>query len=50
MKLSDCKYNVHIRHIQQSGKYSLINIERVSKHSVTILGLRMVTPAGLKPG
>ena len=30
--------------------YILVNIERVSKHSVTILGLRMVTPAGLEPG
>ena len=30
--------------------YILINIERVSKHSVTILGLRVVTPAGLEPG
>ena len=29
--------------------YILINIEPVSKHSVTILG-RMVTPAGLEPG
>ena len=30
--------------------YILINIERVSKHSVTILGQRVVTPAGLEPG
>ena len=29
--------------------YILINIERVSKHSVTILGQRVVTPAGLEP-
>ena len=27
-----------------------INIERVGKHSVTILGLRVVTPAGTEPG
>ena len=38
------------RHITWSGKYILINIERVSKHSVAILGLRVVTPAGLEPG
>ena len=30
--------------------YLLINIERVSKHSVTILGQRVVTLAGLEPG
>ena len=30
--------------------YILINIERVSKHSVTILGQRVETPAGLEPG
>ena len=30
--------------------YILINIERVNKHSVTILGQRVVTPAGLEPG
>ena len=30
--------------------YILINIERVSKHSITILGLHMVTPAGPEPG
>ena len=30
--------------------YILINIERVSKHSVTILAQRVVTPAGLEPG
>ena len=30
--------------------YILISIVRVSKHSVTILGLRVVTPAGLEPG
>ena len=30
--------------------YILINIERVSKHSVTILRQRVVTPAGLEPG
>ena len=30
--------------------YILINIERVSKHSVSILGQRVVTPAGLEPG
>ena len=30
--------------------YILINIERVSKHSVTILGLHVITPAGLEPG
>ena len=30
--------------------YILINIERVSKHSVTILGQRVVTPAALEPG
>ena len=29
--------------------YVLINIERVSKHSVTILGQRVITPAGLEP-
>ena len=29
--------------------YILINIERVSKHSLTILGQRVVTPAGLEP-
>ena len=28
----------------------VINIERVSKHSVTILGQRVVRPAGLEPG
>ena len=44
MKLSDFKYNVHV-YIQWSGKYILINIERVSEHSVTILGLHVVTPA-----
>ena len=38
------------KHIPWSGKYILIKIERVSKHSVTILGLRVVTPAGLEPG
>ena len=38
------------RYIPWSGKYILINIERVNKHSVTILGLRVVTPAGLEPG
>ena len=30
--------------------YILISIERVSKHSVTILEQRAVTPAGLEPG
>ena len=30
--------------------YLLINIERVSKHSVMILGQCVVTPAGLEPG
>ena len=30
--------------------YILNNIERMSKHSVIILGLRMVTPAGHGPG
>ena len=30
--------------------YILINMERVSKHSVTIRGQREVTPAGLEPG
>ena len=30
--------------------YILINIEQVSKHSVTILGQHVVTPAGLEPG
>ena len=30
--------------------YILINIERVSKHSVTILGQRVVNPAGLETG
>ena len=30
--------------------YLLINIKRVSKHSVTILGQRVVTLAGLEPG
>ena len=30
--------------------YILINIEPVSKHSVTILGQRVVTSAGLEPG
>ena len=30
--------------------YILINIERVSKHSVTILGQRVVKPAGLDTG
>ena len=29
--------------------YILINIEQVSKHSVIILGQRVVTPAGLEP-
>ena len=37
-------------HIPCSGKYILINIKRVSKHTVTILGLRVLTPAGLEPG
>ena len=42
---------MHIyRHIPWNGKHILINIERMSKHSVTILGLRVVTPAGLEPG
>ena len=27
-----------------------INIERVGKHSVTILRIRVVTPAGIEPG
>ena len=40
MKLTDCKYNVHIQ----------AHILKVSKHSVTILGQRVVTPAGLEPG
>ena len=48
MKLTEGKYNVW--HIPWHGKYILINIELVSKHSVTILGLRVVTPAGLEPG
>ena len=39
-----------ISHIPWNGKYILINIERVSKHSIIILGLRVVTPAGLEPG
>ena len=30
--------------------YILINIERVSKHSVTILGQLVVKPAGLETG
>ena len=30
--------------------YMVINIERVSKHSVTFLGQRVVTPTGLEPG
>ena len=30
--------------------YILINIEQVSKYSVTIVGQRVVTPAGLEPG
>ena len=30
--------------------YILINTERVSKHSVTILGQRVVKPAGLETG
>ena len=30
--------------------YILINMERVSKHSATILGQRVVTSAGLEPG
>ena len=30
--------------------YILINIERVGKHSVIILGLHVETPAGLEPG
>ena len=30
--------------------YILLNIERVSKHSVTILGQRVVKPAGLETG
>ena len=30
--------------------YILINTEQVSKHFVTILGLHVVTPAGLEPG
>ena len=30
--------------------YILINIKRVSKHSVIILGQRVVTHAGLEPG
>ena len=29
--------------------YILINIKRVSKHSITNLGQRVVTPAGLDP-
>ena len=29
--------------------YILINIERVSKHSITILELHVVTPAGREP-
>ena len=48
MKLTGCKYNVHIQaHIPWNDKYILINIVRVSKHSVTIPGMRVVTPAGL---
>ena len=30
--------------------YILINIEQVSKYSVTILGQRVITPTGLDPG
>ena len=37
-------------HIQAHTMKWLINTERVSKHSVTIFGLRVVTPAGLEPG
>ena len=48
MQLTDCKNTVYI--IIQDGKYILINIERVSKHSIIILGLRVVTLAGLEPG
>ena len=52
MKLTDCKYNVHTYKGTYHGmyKYSLINIGRMSKHSVTILGLRVVNSAGLEPG
>ena len=50
MKLTDCKYNTGICP-EMVNLYILINInERVSKHSVTILGQRVVTPAGLEPG
>ena len=49
MKLTGCKYNVHKQAQNEMVKYILINIERMSKHTVTILGLRVVTPAGLEP-
>ena len=40
-------YNVDI---QAHTMKWLINTERVSKHSVTIYGLRVVTRVGLEPG
>ena len=48
MKLTDCTYTGTYPEVV--NLYILINIERVSKHSVTILGQRVVTPAGLEPG
>ena len=50
MKLTDCKYNVHVQAHTMKWLIHLINTERASKHSVTILGLRVITPAGLEPG
>ena len=48
MKLTDCTYTGTYPEVV--NLYILINIERVSKHSVTILGQRVVTFAGLEPG
>ena len=43
-----CTYTV--TYPEMVNLYILINIERVSKHSVTILGQLVVKPAGLETG
>ena len=36
--------------LQVAERLQVLISSHFSKHSVTILGLRVVTPAGLKPG
>ena len=50
MKLTDCQYTYTGTYPEMVNLYILINIERVSKHSVTILGQLVVKPAGLETG